>query len=267
MGRAAVFVSVTTLPSRIGRLRPTLDSLRAQTLPPDRILVCLPPRSVREGAAYALPPWLDPPPPGVEVVRSEQDHGPGTKLLGCLPRVPPDACLIVVDDDMVYKPFLVERLYRAQLARRDAPFSFCVWRIGRFRCGQGADGFSFWTPNLDGIEAFAAAALKSRDLFLVDDYWISVFLRSRGIPVLSLEHTLGEGELVWAPSHADTQLSRLGGALRRSAVLRKGTWFLVTRGVLAPRWRLACLLTYVEGGLRSLWLRMPGLAARRRRRG
>lgn len=123
----------TTLPSRIGRLRPTVDSLLAQTVPPDRIFVCVPRRSVREDCAYELPGWLKEPPPGLQLVRCERDDGPATKLLGSLPHIPAEACLIVVDDDMVYRPFLVERLAKAQLARRDASFSFHVERVGRLR--------------------------------------------------------------------------------------------------------------------------------------
>lgn len=256
MARVPVLVGVTTLPSRIDRLRPTVDSLRAQTRPPDRILVCVPARSVREGRVYTLPGWLAAPPPGVELVRCETDSGPGTKLLGCLPHVGADACLIVVDDDMVYEPFLIERLADAQLRRRDASFSFHVFRFGRFRCGQGADGFSFWTPNLAGIQAFAAGALASRHLFVVDDYWISVFLQTRGIPVISLEPTLYPRGPVWTRTHADHQLSRLEGDLRRGQALREGTRFLIGRRLLSPRWRLACALTYAESVLRAAGRRL-----------
>ena len=42
MSRAPVFVGLTTLPSRIGRLKPTIDSLLRQTLPPDRIFLSVP---------------------------------------------------------------------------------------------------------------------------------------------------------------------------------------------------------------------------------
>ncbi len=83
-----MFVGVTTLPSRIGRLRPTVDSLLGQTVPPDRIFVCVPERSVREESAYELPGWLKEPPSGVQLVRCDDD-GPATKLLGCLPHIPP----------------------------------------------------------------------------------------------------------------------------------------------------------------------------------
>jgi glycosyl transferase family 2 len=264
MDRAPIYVGVTTLPSRIARLRPTIDSLLAQSLVPDRIFVSVPLRSVREDREYAVPLWLAAPPPGVELVRCATDYGPGTKLLGCLPRIASDACLILVDDDMVYQPFLVERLAQAQLARKDTAFSFHVFRVGRFECGQAADGFSLWTPNLEGIEAFAARALRSRHLFVEDDYWLSVFLRSRGISVVSLAPTLPPDAYVWTRTHADGQLSGLTGDLRRSKVLREGTRFLVLRGSLPGRQRLACALTYAEWVLQSLWHRVRRPFERRR---
>ena len=76
MERAPVYVGMTTLPSRIGRLRPTIDSLRAQSLVPDRIFVSVPLRSTREGREYDVPPWLAAPPTGVELVRCATDYGP-----------------------------------------------------------------------------------------------------------------------------------------------------------------------------------------------
>jgi hypothetical protein len=243
-----VFVGLTTLPSRIGKLRPTVESLLAQTLVPDRIFVCVPFRSSREGCDYVLPAWLQTPPPGVQVVRSALDYGPGTKLLGCLPHIPVDACLIVVDDDMVYKPFLVERLYRAQLSRLEASFSFFVETIGRLRCGQGADGFSFWTPNLVGIDAFAAAALRSRHLFVADDLWISLFLQDRRVAIESLQHTLDDGEFVWERTHAENQLSDLAGDLERSNTFRHGPRFLLRTGLVGRRLRLRYWLSVIERG-------------------
>jgi hypothetical protein len=259
MERAPVYVGVTTLPSRIARLRPTIDSLHAQSVVPDRIFVSVPLRSVREDREYDVPAWLAAPSPPVELIRCATDYGPGTKLLGCLPRITGGACLILVDDDMVYQPFLVERLARAQLDRKDAAFSFHVFRVGRFDCGQAADGFSVWTPALRGIEAFASVALRSRHLFLEDDYWRSVFLQSRGISVESLAATLPPGARVWTQTHADGQLSALAGDLRRSRRLREGTRFLMSHGLLSPRARLLCALTYVEWVVGAL-----GHRARRR---
>lgn len=52
-----------------------------------------------------------------------------------------------------------------------------MYDLGRLRCGQSADGFNFWTPNLARVEAFAARALRSPHLFVQDDLWISLYLR------------------------------------------------------------------------------------------
>lgn len=185
----------------------------------------------------------------MELVRCERDWGPATKLLGCLPRLRSDACLIVVDDDMVYRPFLVERLHEAQVRRRDASFSFFVERLGRLRWGQGADGFSFWTPNLTGIEGFAAAALRSPHLFVADDLWISLFLQNRRVAIASLQHTLAEGEFVWERSHAKGQLSQLAGELSRPKLFRKGTSYLLGAGLIGWRLRVKYWLSMIEGSL------------------
>jgi len=241
-----VFVGLTTLPSRIAKLGSTIESLLAQTLPPEAIFISLPRRSVRENCSYYLPEWLEPAPRGVHVLRPERDYGPATKLLGCLPRIGRDACLIVVDDDMHYKPFLVERLYEAQIGRRDTSFSFFVRETGHFAVGQGADGLSFWTPNLTGIDAFAAAVLQSRHLFVEDDLWISLFLQDRGIALVSLQHTLPEGELVYAATHRDNQLSDLPADLARPSAIQEGLRFLLRGDLLGPRVREQCALTLTE---------------------
>ena len=65
--RPPVFVGLTTLPSRIGKLRPTVESLLGQTLRPDRVLVCVPRRSIREDREYVIPGWLASPPAGVQL--------------------------------------------------------------------------------------------------------------------------------------------------------------------------------------------------------
>lgn len=241
-----MFVGLTTLPSRIAKLGPTVESLLAQTLLPDAVFISLPRCSVRENRSYDLPDWLERPPEPLQVLRLERDYGPATKLLGCLPRISRDACLIVVDDDMRYKQFLVERLYESQVRRRDASFSFFVDGIGHLRVGQGADGFSFWTPNLTGIDAFAAVALQSPHLFLVDDLWISLFLQDRGIALRSLQDTLPDGELVYTATHRDDQLSDLPGDLARRIAVREGLRFLLGGDLIGPRVRTPCALTLAE---------------------
>jgi hypothetical protein len=78
----SVVVSLTSIPSRVGQLRDTLESLTAlQTRRPDRLILNVPRNSTRErGKPYRLPHWLSAM-PLVQVVLVEQDYGPATKLI------------------------------------------------------------------------------------------------------------------------------------------------------------------------------------------
>jgi len=258
MGEMPIYVGLTTLPSRIGRMRDTIESLLSQTVVPDKIFLSIPDRSVREDCGYVLPDWLTSGlSPRLEVVCCAQDYGPGTKLLGCLPRISRPACLIVVDDDLKYSRFLVERLHDAQMRQPDSSFSFFVYRNGPFPIGQGADGFSFYTPNLTGIEEFAMVALQSPALFVADDLWISVFLKNKGIRVRSLRPLLTPGEVVYEQTYdRPNQLRHLGGELQRHTAMSTGTRYLVESGLLRYRLRCEYWLTCLPGvNFCEYWLR------------
>ena len=89
-------VSIATLPSRIGSMRPTLQSLLDGELVPDRILVVVTDYSEREKSRDVIPDFLSDErfTRGViEVVLSSRDWGPGTKLLGALEHIDDDCNL------------------------------------------------------------------------------------------------------------------------------------------------------------------------------
>lgn len=253
-----LYVGLTTLPSRIGRIRDTIESLLSQTVVPDKIFISIPDRSVRENCGYVLPEWLhNPLSPRVEVVRCSEDYGPGTKVLGCLPRISRPGCLIVVDDDLKYSPFVIERLYEAQQSDHGASFSFFVYKLGPFPIGQGADGFSFYTPNLAGIEDFARVALRNRALFVTDDLWTSLFLRNRGIRVRSLRSLLAPGQAAYEQTHdRPNQLRHLTGELERQAAMSGGMRYLASSGLLRARVRCVYWLWELPGfSFCEHWLR------------
>mgnify|MGYP006908209186 CR=1 FL=1 len=249
MNEMPIYVGLTTLPSRIGRIRDTLESLVAQSVVPDKIFLSIPERSVREQRGYDIPEWLmDEFSPRVDIVRCAEDFGPGTKLLGCLPRITREACLILVDDDLKYSPFVIERLSREQLNSPESSFSFFVYKQGPFPIGQGADGFSFYTPNLAGIESFAEVALRNRALFVADDLWISMFLANKRIRVRSLLSTIVPGEVVYEQAgDRPNQLRHLQGDLERQSVMSAGTRYLVKSGLLGNRLRLAFWFWQIPG--------------------
>src|SRR5262245_25373940 len=117
MTRPAVVISITSLPSRIGRIRPCLESLLASSVTPDRIILPLPNFSERERSGYTLPDFLKEDPfakRGVEVIRIERDWGPGTKLIGALSVIKHPSYLVIADHDVRYKPTFLETMLDAQ---------------------------------------------------------------------------------------------------------------------------------------------------------
>ncbi|MES1254190.1 MAG: hypothetical protein ABUS56_01190 [Acidobacteriota bacterium] len=108
--RTTAVVTLTTLPSRIDRLGPTIKSLLNQTVAPAAIRLNLPARSRREQTPYVVPDWLA----GLSAVTicPCEDYGPSTKLLPALLAAAPDARLIVVDDDRIYHPYFIEQMVR-----------------------------------------------------------------------------------------------------------------------------------------------------------
>ena len=245
-----LFVGITTLPSRIGHLRSTLDSLLAQSRLPDKILLCLPKWSHREQCAYGRPDWLADYAPMLEVVDCAHDWGPGTKLLGCLDHLVQPSCLIVADDDMRYRPAFLEGLYGSQIEDTGSSFSYWTFPCGPFAVGQGADGFSFYSPNLQGIRSFADKVLRSPQLRVVDDLWISAFLKHRGVAVKSIRHLLGEGT-VYEAAHSVNQLRNLGGDLEREAAMTAGVRHLLESGLLGQRAQAIALLKRMLRGVRD----------------
>lgn len=235
-------VGVTTLPSRIHGMRPMLDSLLAQTHRPDKVLLGLPRLSRREGLPYDKPDWLSAYAPWLQVVPCAQDWGPGTKLLACLDHLPEPCMLVIADDDMRYRPFFLEQLYRYQDYDRHSSFSYCTYRYGPIEVAQGADGFSFYSPNLSGLADFAEQALRSPQVRQVDDLWISAFLQHRRVRVQSLSHLVPEQGNVYESSHLINQLHQVSGDLGRGQAMREGTRFLLEQGLLGRRAQAEALL-------------------------
>ncbi|WP_128515061.1 glycosyltransferase family A protein [Tabrizicola thermarum] len=93
-------ITLSTIPPRFGSLGPTLLSLRAQSSRPEAIEVYIP-KGYRR-----FPDWgggLPEVPEGVRIVRSDEDHGPATKILPAAQAYRgQEVELLYVDDDHVY---------------------------------------------------------------------------------------------------------------------------------------------------------------------
>jgi hypothetical protein len=109
-----VVISLTTLPDRIGTIKPTIDSLLKQTRLPDEIVVVIPEFSLRQKRRYEIPEFLAQM-ARVRILRTEKDWGPATKFIPVIQEEKAagrsDTLIMVVDDDRTYPCDSVE-LYR-----------------------------------------------------------------------------------------------------------------------------------------------------------
>lgn len=199
-----LWVSLTTIPSRLSRIHLTLESIKNQTLKPDRINLCIPEICKKENCEYNLPNTIlnD---PLINIVKCKKDYGPATKLLGSLEICGnPETIIITVDDDIIYDTKLVERLYEYSKTNPNSAIGFCGWNIEdlleskevfynklmyeekcNFKNGTTVDILEGWRGVLYKTSFFDMNIFNysnaPKSSYFVDDVWISGNLKIRGI--------------------------------------------------------------------------------------
>jgi Glycosyl transferase family 2 len=200
--RCRTIVSLTTLPDRIGRLQPTLESLLNQSRPPDEIVLAVPRFSVRQKRGYQIPDFLLKI-PRLRVLQCEKDWGPATKFIAVvqdeLAASRNDALIMVVDDDRIYPRDSIELYLHyheqfpdAALCFRGGPMPRSLnWRDCKIEfgvdlqapkqtavitgCGSYLIQPRFFDESLWDYSTAPAGA------FYMDDMWISGCLERRGV--------------------------------------------------------------------------------------
>lgn len=234
-------MGITTLPSRIGLIRPCMESLLGGDRRPDRIVLTLPDGLLREPDGYDVPGYLsDRAWHGglIEIVRPPRDCGPGSKMLGALAAITEPSLLILADDDVKYRPDFVSRFVTAHAAAPGRALSGWTYRFNGLTIGQGCDGFALWTPWLDGAQAFFDRCVDATRFVYHDDLWISFYLALRDIRVTGLPPTQGRG---YDQVHQLGALSQLDGALERTALTRDGLDHLIATTDMPPARRARML--------------------------
>lgn len=205
-----IVVSLTTIPSRIHHIFPTMNSLLLQTRPADRIYLHLPKESARERWSYVIPAAVmnD---PRITVHRTEKDHGPITKLLPTLElERDPETVIITIDDDTVYPPDMIETLMRYHAVLPGAALGFRGWDIppsGRYAESRtryasqiteplkvdiltGISGVLYLRKHFDG-DFFSDEDLPGEG-FYVDDIRTNGYLERHGVQRYLIPHPLRE---------------------------------------------------------------------------
>lgn len=215
---APIIVSLTSIPSRVGFLQSVIDSIRAQTVQPENIELYLP-RVYKKRSLGLIDQNISF--DHCEVIFTDIDYGPATKLLPAVARHrDTDLAIVYCDDDRIYDELWLERIWRASQEHPNSAIAesgmrlkvddFRIWRrthsvrysIGRL-CSLG-----LWNPRrsirqsyrgtLDVAEGFGGVLVKPRffsdklydvpdDLAMVDDFWISGMLLSSGVKIVQTE--------------------------------------------------------------------------------
>lgn len=117
--KGRLVVALSTIPSRIHLLQPTLESLIHQDYPPDTIYLTLPNKKAHSNTLlnYTLPDFIqDYQQEGiVTVLTPEYDYGSIMKVLHVLTIEQPDTRIVYVDDDWIYPPNMLQVLYTKSL--------------------------------------------------------------------------------------------------------------------------------------------------------
>jgi len=178
---------MTTTAARNGTLGPTLKSIDQQKLPPDFLVVYLPPGASSDGLDYSH---------RMITVRCEEDLGPVMKLSAVLDRWSDtdDDYIITIDDDIIYDDQMIEQLLIASDQDPNSAIGYSGWNITDLI--QPGDKGEYIFPRqpcaVDVLEGWSGALYRRRwftpdvmkvppEFRNVDDVWISSWLHKRGI--------------------------------------------------------------------------------------
>ena len=191
-----IIASMTTIPSRIDRIRPAIESVLCQTVPVEHLELNVPYVCVRTNDVYTLPKWLTEM-ERVKVFRTN-DYGPITKISPTLLRYKDDqkTYLWSVDDDFAYPPNQLEMLCRGHhtseyriLARHGGDFDAdgnITFKYGQMPVSM-FEGFGtvLYPPACIGEDflEYVQTTSKNADCRHSDDIVLSLYFSSRHVPI------------------------------------------------------------------------------------
>ena len=206
--KGKIVVGLTTTPTRIGKIMPTIQSLLAQSRPADQIILSVPEKLARTGERFGDIPKeiLALADAGKLQIHRTKDYGPATKFIGSLEvGGDPDDKICWLDDDILYSPLLLQILADELETRPKTALGVCGFFM------TGATGYAI-APDHGGhaeiLEGFGGVMCRRSDMpkadlwpaipasefaglspvarakFLADDYMMSTELRKAGTATL-----------------------------------------------------------------------------------
>jgi glycosyltransferase involved in cell wall biosynthesis len=164
--KSRVVIGLTTTPKRIHTILPTIESLLAQSMPADEIILSVPEKLARTGERFPeIPAELQKlADEGRITIYRSRDHGPATKFVGAAWAADEagaqDDFVIWCDDDILYSPRMVQTLVE------NCPDKAALGLCGFFMTGP--KGYAIAPDHLghaEIIEGFGAIACRLKDMW------------------------------------------------------------------------------------------------------
>lgn len=234
-----IIVSLTTIPSRLQYLETCINSLKGQTVAPDKIMIHIPRLYSRFQTGIEASQIHSSCLPYVFYL--DHDYGPGTKLMGCISQLSSsqlqESLLVLVDDDQIYHPYFLEDLgkYFTSGPKQPSAASYRTYTISvnkqKMNIGCGFSGFAMPGKYLERgtlLKYFQFLMDKNSLFFFHDDLWISYYLNLIGINIIRIRYKkLGFGGKPRRTNHSlDSEnlhhaLKHLTGVLSRKNVRKR----------------------------------------------
>lgn len=215
-----IFISLSTSPKRIENIGPLIKTLSTQTVKPTKIVLNLPFVFKRTNTTFnELPDFVTTNP--LVYVNWCEDIGPSTKVIPTTKLASsPESILISVDDDIEYKPTLVETLLKYSDKHPEAvitgesfmrlPSTNKSNKDTSTQYAELVEGYSSVLYKKKHIADFSEDVIINYPKFcyLADDFIISNHLRKKGIPivVITSKNDKPYGEIFLSYGNGDDSL-------------------------------------------------------------
>jgi hypothetical protein len=242
-----IIATLTTIPSRIDLLKPTLDSVLNQTIPIDHIEINIPYKCLRTDEDYIIPEWMKTM-DKLQIFRTT-DYGAITKIAPTLLRHRGKPIGIwSIDDDVIYPSNSLKIINRVF----DPYITTIVCSIGTLINNrqkhyyptdqtvmilEGVGGVLYPTSCIfDDFESYVETTSLDSDSRKSDDVILSNYFALHKIPIIQKSKLGNLHSIIYTTpqtSHKDALwLQDTGHSIRYMRVLD----YLKTAGLLAPSW-------------------------------